>query len=231
MTERITELVNGELDGANSSSESAELAGILEQDASAKAFFEETKALFGALGSIPDAEPPAELRQRIMESIGRETAVVPSTPGVIAAIQNFFQPVLKRPAWAMSYAFAAGLIVGVVTLNVTGTGAIPENQAVQGTMGQANSRVLDEASLQVGDLTVDLAAVALEKEVLLDVTITGSGDSIVRIQTTNDSSAGTTITASGAGHFTVSLVEMDDLFVTVTSSKQEASVRLITSPV
>ncbi|MFV1981003.1 MAG: hypothetical protein ACC655_07615, partial [Rhodothermia bacterium] len=135
------------------------------------------------------------------------------------------------PAWAMSYAFAAGLLVGIAVLNLAGTGDIPERQAVQGTMGQANSRILDEASLDVGDITVELAAVGLENGIVLDVTITGAGDSTVRIQTADDSSERTSIAASGAGHFTVSLDKTDDLIVTVTSSGQEASVHLLTSPV
>ena len=62
------------------------------------------------------------------------------------------------------------------------------------------------------------------------VTITGAGDSTVRIEATSDSRAGTSITASGAGHFTVSLDKLDDLVVTVLSAGQEASVRLLTSP-
>ena len=232
MTERTTELVNGELDGINTSSESAELATILAEDVSAKAFFDETAALFGALGSVPDEDPPMELKQRIMESITSETAAVAApSPGIMDAIQNVLQPIIRRPAWAMSYAFAAGILVGIAVLNITGTNQAPETQAVQGTMGQANSRILDEASLQVGDITVDLAAVGLENEIVLDVTITGAGDSVVHIQTKNESTEGTAITASGAGHFTISLDDMDDLVVTVTSSGQEASVRLQTSPV
>jgi len=231
MTEHITELVNGELDSTNSSSESAELAGILESDASVKAFFEETEALFMALGNVPDVDPPADLKQRIMESIGREAGFAPaSTPGIMTAIQTFFKPVLNRPAWAMSYAFAAGLLVGIAALNLTGTGDIPGSQAVQGTMGQANSRILDEANLHVGDITVELEAVALENGIVLDVTITGAGDSIVRVQTMDDSLNETTITASGAGHFTVSLDATDDILVTVTASGHEASARLLTSP-
>lgn len=231
MTERITELVNGELDGTNSSSESTELAGVLDEDDTAKAFFEQTKALFGVLDTIPHVDPPAELKQRIMETIGREAgAASASTTGIMTLIQNFFQPILSRPAWAMSYAFVAGILVGVAVLNLPGSGDVPENQVVQGTMGQADSRILDEARLQVGGLSVHLAAVGLDNEVVLDVTITGAGDSTVHIQTTNDSLEGTTITASGAGHFTVSLDEMVDLLVTVTSSGQEASVRLLISP-
>ncbi len=243
MTEHINKLVNGELDGTNTSSESAELAGILELDASAKTLFEETEALFEALGNVPDVDPPAELKQRIMESIGREARAAPaSTPGVLDAIRTFFQPVLSRPAWAMSYAFAAGLLVGVAALNVAGTGDIPETRAVQGTMGTTgtsdaagsvgptNARILDEAGLQVGDVTVDLATVRLKNGIVLDVTITGAGDSIVRVQTMDDSLNETTITASGAGHFTVSLDATDDILVTVTASGHEASARLLTSP-
>ena len=232
MTERTTELVNGELDGINTSSQSAELAAILAEDVSAKAFFDETQALFGALGSVPDQDPPAELKQRIMESISSETAAATApSAGILHTLQDLFQPIIRRPAWAMSYAFAAGILVGIAVLNISGTNQAPETQAVQGTMGQANSRILDEASLQVGDITVDLAAVGLENEIVLDVTITGAGDSVVHIQTKNESLDGTAITASGAGHFTVSLDQMDDLVVTVTSSGQEASVRLQTSPV
>jgi hypothetical protein len=234
MTEHRIELVNGELDGTNTSTQSAELTAILGEDEATRTFYEETKALFGTLGGIPEAEPPAELQERIMDSISREAAATAasaaSSPGIMASVQRFFQPVLSKPAWAVGYAFAAGLLVGVATLNIVEVGDLQENAAVQGTMGQSNSRLLDEASLQVGDIAVDLATVGLGKEVMLDVTISGEGDSTVQIQATNDSRARTSITASGAGHFTVSLDKLDDLVVTVTSAGQEASVRLLTSP-
>jgi len=234
MNEHVIELVNGELDGTNSPSESAALVDILDKDPAARAFFEENKSLFAILGDVPEADPPVDLKDRIMESVEREARIgrVPS-PGIAASIRSFFQPVLSRPAWAMSYAFVAGILIGVAALSLLNETNRGEGPVVQGTMGQATNRILDEASVMVGDIRVDLATVGLTKEqdVVLDVTISGSGDSTVSIAATNDSVAGTTITASGPGHFTVSLDQLDDLVVSVTSGGHETSVRLLTSPV
>ena len=229
--ERVIELVNGELDGTNTAAESVELAGILQGDDVARAFFDETKVLFGALGQVPDVEPPADLKDRIMESVHRQAAAMPTAEhGFASSLKNIFKPIVARPTWAISYAFVAGLLVGVAGWMLVANPAGPENGVVQGTMVQPSLGVLDEATLQVGGITVDLATVGLDNEVVLDVTISGSGDSTVQIQTTDEANRGTSIIASGPGHFTVSLDRIDDLVVTVTSSGQQGSVRLLTSP-
>lgn len=234
MKERVIELVNGELDGTNTSSEIAELAGIVQEDAAAKTFFDETKALFGILEDVPEVDPPPELKERIMEFVDRQSFTAGATDpetGFAVSLKRMFEPLIQRPAWVMSYAFVAGLLFGVAALSIVNGPADAETGVVQGTMGQQGLGVLDEAKLEVGGITVDLVTMGTEGEVVLDITIFGSGDATLNIQASDESGAGTSIIASGPGHFTVSLESIDGLVVTVTSAGQEGTVRLQTSPV
>ena len=230
MNEHVVELVNGELDGTNSPGESTELAQILERDDSAKAFFDETRALFGALGSVQDVEPPAELKGRIMESISRQSAAVPAqSQGFLGSLKDLFEPVLARPGWAVSYAFAAGLLIGVAALSVATDSTDPGTNVVQGTMGSV-SNVIDDATIEVGQVTVNLSTIDFGHEVVLDLTVVGSASATIQIEKTGGSAAPATITTSGSGHFVVSVgTEPSSLVVTVNSSGEKAQVSLVAS--
>ena len=234
MKERVIELVNGELDGTNTSPESAELADIVREDAATRAFFDETKAFFGILEAVPEVDPPPELKERIMEFVDRQSSTAraanPET-GFVVSLRRIFEPLIQRPAWVMSYAFVAGLLFGVAVLSIIDGPVDAETGVVQGTIGQPVVGVLDEATLEVGGITVDLVTMGTENEVVLDITISGSGDATLNIQASDQSDAGSSIIASGPGHFTVSLEGIDGLVVTVTSAGQERTVRLQTSPV
>lgn len=226
MNERMIELVNGELDGTNTTDESAELARLLEADESAKTYFQETEAFFKALGSVADVETPAGLKNRIMDSIDitPATAASPSS-GFVASLKSLFEPVMRRPAWAMSYAFAAGLIVGMAVLLLVFQPTAPPPEAVQGTIGRVPSTIVDEARLHVAGLTVELTTSRTQTESILDIRIMGSGEATIRV----DERAGrdvTVISAPGPGHFTIELDAPGDVEIGVSSSGEEASTRL-----
>lgn len=227
MNERLIELVNGELDGTNTPEESAELERTLDTDSSVRTYFEETKSLFGALRDVPDAEPPPGLKHRIMESISREAASAePPAPRLLSTLKQLFEPVLGRPAWAMSYAFAAGLLVGIGALVLVVNPVSPSTDVVQGTIGQTPSRLIDEATLSAGTVTVELATIDNAGELVLHLRITGSGESTVRIKGTQ-SDAPTTINAPGPGRFTVHIDRSEQIEIHVWSGGQEASGQLI----
>lgn len=229
MKEHLIELVNGELDGTNTAEESAELGRTLEADSSVRAYFEETKALFGVLEEVPEAEPPADLKHRIMESIGREAASAePAAPSssFLTTLKELFEPVLSRPAWAVSYAFAAGLVVGIAALVLILDPVAPSTDVVQGTMGQTPSSLIDETTIDVGTVTVELATIQEAGDIVLQVRILGSGESIVLIKG-SPGNAPTTISAPGPGRFTVRVHRSDRVEVQVSSAGKEASSQLI----
>lgn len=226
MNERIIELVHGELDGTNTAEERSELKKLLETDESAKAYFDETETFFGTLDSVSEVEPPPGLKERIMASIDVRpaTAALPSK-GLFESLKELFEPVLRRPAWAVSYAFAAGLIVGIAALLVINP-VSPPPEVVRGTIGQPPSTVIDQARLEVGELTVELKTSDIESESILDVRIAGSGEATIRIESGVDQQP-TTISAPGPGHFTIGLDMPGEINVRVASAGQEAETSLV----
>lgn len=152
------------------------------------------------------------------------TSAVPSK-GLFASLKELFEPVMRRPAWAVSYAFAAGLIVGIAAILVVNPVSTPP-EVVRGTIGQPPSTIIDQARLEVGQLTVDLKTSDILSESILDVRVAGSGQALIQLE----SSAGqdpTTIHAPGPGHFTIRLDEPGEISVRVSSSGQEAATRLV----
>jgi hypothetical protein len=230
MNERVTELVYGELDGANSPEESAELSTLLDQDPGLKAFYEESSAFFGALDQVPDQEPPPELKGRIMAAVEREASMA-SAPrtGVAHRLSGWFQPLFARPALAMAYAFVAGLLVAVAAVSTLSVPDLTGSQTVQGTMGQAISKVLDQQTIQMEGVSVDLSTWGLGSEVVLEINITGEPANPLEVSVVDAASAETTIVARNEGRFTVQVGESESLLVVLKSNDQEESTRLIAS--
>jgi len=67
---RIVELIHGEIDGANSDAQSAELREILASNAEARELHAEMSNLTETLGQAPSVEPPQGLRRSIVDRIG-----------------------------------------------------------------------------------------------------------------------------------------------------------------
>ena len=234
MNEHINDLVFGELDGTNSPEQSAELARLVDGDESIKTHLAETKVLFGALDQVAEVEPPDGLYDRIMTSIEREAAAAaaPQAPatGFAQSIKDLFSPILARPAWAMSYAFVAGLLVGFVALTVIPGNMSPDTGAVQGTIGTPYTRMLDSAQLEVAGITAEIATVGLNNEIVLDVSLAGSGEATVLLKTTSDPTPRAAMTVQSPAHFTIRLDQNQDPTVVLVASGQEQSVQLLTDP-
>lgn len=119
--ERLTTLMNGEIDGTNDAASSAELEERLSADADARAEFESLRALSRRLNAVPAVEPPPHLVHRIIAAIpfGRiERARRTHAVGVGAWLAGLF------PRFRMRYVatFATGLVAGFVLLWVAVAG-------------------------------------------------------------------------------------------------------------
>jgi len=105
-TERYIELIHGEIDGVNTSAESAELQKIVQDDDAAREFQEDMKRLAGTLNRVEDVEAPDGLRESICAQI------VPQSPAAPLPFSQRVFPVAS--GFRVAAALAAGLVLGLL---------------------------------------------------------------------------------------------------------------------
>lgn len=112
--ERLTDLMNQELDGANTADESRELHGRLEADAEARARFDELRRLGEMFRESGEIEPPRGLHAAIVASLAKERSAETRKRalGALAALPA------RRGRPRVGFAFAAGLVSGACLLAV-----------------------------------------------------------------------------------------------------------------
>jgi hypothetical protein len=108
--ERFIELMNGEIDGANSREESLELKRYLDTLPEAKRYYEDLKAVTQMFDQAEELTPPPYLRKTILTSIfereGEEERKSVFT-SVLAGIRLTFSR-------QYAYSFTAGIIAGIL---------------------------------------------------------------------------------------------------------------------
>jgi hypothetical protein len=118
MNEQHLNLIQAEVDGLNSDSESEHVRTLIEENPSLRASFDELKAVKLAIESLVEIEPPPTLRASIMNAIPeRETehTSVTGTTSWWASIASF---VTNPKPVNLAYAFSLGLIVAFVVSTV-----------------------------------------------------------------------------------------------------------------
>ncbi len=107
---RIVELMNGEIDGANSREESLELKRYLDTHPEAKRYYEDLKTVTHMFDQAEELTPPPDLRETILTSIferegGEERRNVFTS--ILAGLRATFS---RRYA----YSFTVGIIAGIL---------------------------------------------------------------------------------------------------------------------
>ena len=176
--ERIIELVNGELDGTNSPSEHTELTTILDREPSVKTLFDEMQKVDHLLAAVPMVDPPPTLKSNVMHAIDRQGTPARATSQ--GWLDRILAPFMQRPAWAVAYAFAIGVIVGLGVLTVVQS-AGPDTGMVQGTIGAVRAPALAKSSLSAGTATADIVISELGDELRVDAKIVASDASTLRL--------------------------------------------------
>lgn len=117
ISQKYIDLMNQELDGANSSEQSRELADYLDGHEEARTYYRELALALDVFEEVAMLSPPPELGENIMARIadrtGNRQAAHPSVGGVglPAACRNLFRLRL-RPAYA--FTFSGGLLLGLL---------------------------------------------------------------------------------------------------------------------
>lgn len=185
LEQRIAELIQAEVDGELPAAERAELASILERSAEARGFRDDMQKVARLLSAVPAVEPPAGLRQRVLNRIQ-----LPRRVGWLELGAAWLRPASYGLAVAAGVLLAVGVerfesstgsadiekLVG--TMVQRGAGAtLPGPAAGQlllgsaGLHGQVVLKALDDQSLameftldtmQPVELTVDFSAAGLQ---------------------------------------------------------------------
>jgi hypothetical protein len=113
--DKYIELINKEISGDITPEESERLQRYLRDEPDARRIYRELHRTVDLLGAIDDVEPPAHLKQHIMNSVdfSRYRA---GEPGLVLGFARRVKRLSLRPGFA--YAFAAGVAVGLVIFSV-----------------------------------------------------------------------------------------------------------------
>ena len=132
-------LIQAELDGQLDRSQRAELARRLLADPEARAAREDLLRLRGLLESLEEVEPPADLRERVLQALP-----LPASPATR----------LRWPAQRWRYAALVAGVVGAATLFYETVSPGPGSNEVVGTFAaRRTSPALDAAVLNSGPVT------------------------------------------------------------------------------
>jgi hypothetical protein len=170
------ELIHAEIDGELDPAQRAELARRLLADPDARALREDLRRICRALDELVQAEPPAQLRERIL---------------ALAALPP---PAQKRrwlsaPGWRYAAAIAGVLTAAAIVTEIV-RGPVPPTSEVAGTMAVAPAAATLVDSVRLGNgpisgtvsLYRDRAALALEFELSagapVDVLVASEGQTV-----------------------------------------------------
>jgi hypothetical protein len=132
--ERYVELINKELDGLNTESESKELEHFLSENHEALQYYEELLLAASALKRIEQVDPPSFLKTHILNAVKALPTPVRSGIGWISRVLDMFR---QRPIARYAVVFASGLCVGILILVLADPwrqDELPDASKVSGSM-------------------------------------------------------------------------------------------------
>lgn len=151
LDKRTYDLVNQEIDGANSPRDSKRVRETLERNKEARELYAELKKLSATLKNVPKVDPPRSLKLRILNSLPRPSAASPS-------LWDRLSDFVRIPVFRTAYTFAGGVVAGIA-LFLAFSGAPSDSAGLAGTIGQsakASARIeLPEVSGSIRGQVVD----------------------------------------------------------------------------
>jgi hypothetical protein len=110
--ERYIELMNGEIDGANSEEETAALSRYLEASPEGRGYFARLREVAEAFRRAGEITPPVGLDRIILSSIAAREKPRPATRRGLGSLE------LLRPPRKFAFGFAVGVAAGLIILAI-----------------------------------------------------------------------------------------------------------------
>jgi hypothetical protein len=121
----LMRLMNDQLDGVATPEDSDRLKRHLAESAEARIKFRELGDVFTSLNRVEMVDPPSNLTQDVIRSIGVRAVSAPARSGWLELIGDAFR---KRPALRYAYSFAAGAGVAAMLFALVTGGALTRSQ-------------------------------------------------------------------------------------------------------
>jgi len=111
--DKYSDLMNRALDGDLSAEEQSDLEEYLETDSEARAEFRQLSMTGRAIGRIPMAEPPSDLKNDIMAHIISRRQPESARFSLFDGLRDLFR---RKIQWRYVYTFSAGAVLGIFIL-------------------------------------------------------------------------------------------------------------------
>lgn len=138
MNEEYLNLIQAEIDGLNSESDSARAQSLIAEHPELRTAFDELKAVKLAIESLSEVEPPATLRASIMNAIPERAMEHSNAPEPASFWAGIVSLVTTPKPVSLAYAFSLGLIVAFVVATVLIPPSGTDAGQIAGTMGAMN---------------------------------------------------------------------------------------------
>lgn len=148
--QKYTDLINADIDGEISDSDSAELQAYLAQSAEGRAIYEEVSLLCSTLDAVDIEDPPSHMKHVIMNSVKPARSEVKS-PG-------FLSTLFATPALGYAATFAAGVLLTLSLMNA----------------GQISTRAFDDVTGLVGSVADPIDAKTLDAVSVDETSVAGT---------------------------------------------------------
>jgi hypothetical protein len=169
------ELMNGEIDGTNSPTDSQRLETFLATHPEVRTHFRELREAVGIFDQVSLLEPPARLRQRILSAVGAlydrmpapdahgapDAPDAPDTAGATAksgGLKAFLRNLRTRPGYRLAFTtgFAVSLLLTVMVWQLTSqVGLIPSSDLSGAILREVESG----RGARSESVTIDLAGI------------------------------------------------------------------------
>ncbi len=126
----IIALINSDLDGVASAAEKERLRRVCAENAEARKYAEELRALSRGLSEVNRGVPPPTLRPAIMRSIAERSAAARRGSQSIFRGFSLRMPLRLKPALVFAAGVAAGLVLFAVGTRVVAPGGMDEKDLV-----------------------------------------------------------------------------------------------------
>jgi len=155
---KLLELINKEIDHEISKKENMELQNFISENEKSKREYLELTNNIKLLNNVEQVPPPADLKQRIINKINFSKYPVMKKSGIKKNV--FYLPKFK-----LAYSFAAGIIVGIMLLNLFTPNYSTFNQIDSNDLSATIGTQLNDSIIDISDYKIESDLVSGKIEV------------------------------------------------------------------
>lgn len=159
------ELINKEIDSANSPKEQERLRKLLDRSPEARRTLEDLRQLTAMFRNAPRIDPPSYLKTKILNSLPRPVRARTGQPAFITKLLDL----VRQPRVRYAYVLAGGTVAGIALFFLLT--ATPDTSTLVGTMGSASAAgataEFDMPSIR-GAIRADLAGNLVQTSISLN---------------------------------------------------------------